>query len=279
MITSQIKLCIGIGFPIQKSLGPIIHNSGLESLNLHNDFTYISMNIAPEKLDKFLDVVKTSNVRGITVTLPHKQAVLTSLDKIDQTAKDIGAVNTIVNNEGFLTGYNTDWIGAVEPLQNILSLTGKKVAIIGAGGAARAFAYGLTKSGADVTIFNRTISKADELANLFGCKSENLDNIHLVQDFDVICNASSVGFSGSEQATLSPVPKEFLNQNHTVFDAVYSPIKTTLLNDAESVGAKTIPGTKMLLHQAYAQFELYYEKSAPAEVMESKLMEYLKNEQ
>lgn len=278
MITSEAKLCIGIGYPIKKSLGPIIHNPGLKAAGLDSKFTYISMNIPPQKLEEFIDFARSSNIRGITVTLPHKQTVIKFLDNIDPVAQKIGAVNTIVINSEKLTGYNTDWIGATEPISNITDLKDKKIAVIGAGGAARAITYGLTSKGAKVTVFNRTEERAKQLADIFECKSASLKNIDLVKDFDVICNASSIGFSGSNQEDTSPVPMEFINSNQIVFDAVYSPLETKLLKDAKKAGAKIIPGTHMLLYQAYAQFELYYQAKAPKLAMESALMEFINNE-
>lgn len=278
MITSEAKLCIGIGYPIKKSLGPIIHNSGLKAAGLDSQFTYVSMNIPPQKLEEFIDFARSSNIRGITVTLPHKQTVIKFLDHIDPVAQKIGAVNTIVIDQEKLIGHNTDWIGATKPISEISTLKDKKVAVIGAGGAARAFSYGLLDNEAKVTIFNRTEEKAKQIASIFGCEFASLKDIKLVRDFDIICNASSIGFSGSSQEDATPVPKEYLNSNQIVFDAVYSPLETKLLKNAKESGAKTITGTQMLLHQAYAQFELYYQAKAPKLAMESALMEFINNE-
>ncbi|MBW3569371.1 shikimate dehydrogenase [Candidatus Parcubacteria bacterium] len=278
MISSDTKPCVGIGYPIFKSLGPIIHNAGLKAAGLDDKFVYISLNVEPSKLAQFLDFVRTSNIRGVTVTLPHKQNVMPLLDKIDPTAQEIGAVNTIVNDNGRLTGHNTDWIGASQPMKKMIDLKSKKVAVIGAGGAAKAFIYGLVKNGANVTIYNRTVDKAQNLADKFGCAFNSLEDIQSVSGADIICNASSVGFSGADQADQSPVAEEFINSGQIVFDAVYSPLKTKLLKSAARAGAKTIPGTEMLLHQGYAQFKLYYQVEAPKNEMENALLEYLDDE-
>lgn len=271
-------LCIGIGSPIDKSLGPLIHNSGLVSTGLDDRFLYVSMEVSPDKLTQFIDFARSSNIRGITVTLPHKESVIPLLDHIDETAAKIGAVNTIVNNGGMLVGFNTDYIGAVQPLKKITGLKGKKAAVIGAGGAAKAFVYGLVQESSEVTIFNRTKERADKLAKKFGCKSASLEAIDKIKGFDIICNASSVGFSGSGQADSSPVPAEYFKPGQIVFDAVYSPLKTKLLESAEAAGAKAIPGSEMLLHQGYAQFKHYYETEAPKDAMRQALMDYLADE-
>lgn len=276
MISAETKLCYVIGYPVQKSLSPVIHNAGLKKLGLESDFVCSGLNLPPKHLEKFVALMRDSNIRGCSVTLPHKQAIIPILDALDNVAKEIGAVNCIVNDSGKLTGYNVDWIGAIEPLKNLLSLKNKRVAVIGAGGAAKAFVYGLSRESANITVFNRTKKDADDLAAKFGCGSASLDEIEMVKDFDIICNASSIGFRGSNQDDVSPVPKEFIYSNQIVFDAVYSPIETELIKSAEQARAKIIPGIEMLLHQGFAQFELFFKAKAPKDEMKKALMEYLK---
>lgn len=275
MINAKTKLCFVIGYPVGGSLSPIIHNAGLRELKLLGEYLFAGLEIRPENLRSFLDSIRSANVRGLSVTLPHKQTIMPLLDRIDETAEKIGAVNCVINQNGKLVGYNTDWIGAVGPLKALTSLRNKTVAIIGAGGAARAFAYGMTSEAASVVIFNRTKTKADKLAADFSCRAEDIDQINLISEFDIICNASSVGFAGKNQAETSPVPKKYISSRQIVFDAVYAPLKTKLLLEAAEKGAKTIAGTEMLIHHGLAQFKLFFNVAAPEIVMRKALKENL----
>jgi shikimate dehydrogenase len=166
-ITAKTKICMVIGDPIAHSLSPQLHNAGYQALGIDDKFVYIAAQVKVNHIEDFIKGIRAMNIRGVSCTMPHKLAVMKYLDVIDETAKTIGAVNTIVNQEGILTGYNTDWLGAVTPLEKLTSLKNKEVAVLGAGGAARAIIFGLTKKGAKVTIFNRTREKAEEIAKEF----------------------------------------------------------------------------------------------------------------
>ncbi|MBI4008971.1 shikimate dehydrogenase, partial [Candidatus Roizmanbacteria bacterium] len=152
-----MKICLSIGYPIRTSQSPSIHNAGYKKLGIDSEFIYLSAEVKSEDLKMAIDGARILGIRGISVTMPHKQEVMKYLDKIDKEAKKIGAVNTIVNNDGTLIGFNTDSIGALEALEKKTNLKGKKVAVIGAGGAARAIIYGLKKKGSKVQIFNRSL--------------------------------------------------------------------------------------------------------------------------
>src|SRR3989344_4318465 len=155
---------VSIGDPIKHSLSPAMHSIGYKALGIENSNLFIACRVKAEKLEKFIEAVKTIGINGVSVTLPHKQEVMKYLDEIDEIAKKIGAVNTVLNKEGKLTGYNTDWTGAITALEKKVNINGKKVALIGAGGAARAVIFGLVQKGAKVKIFNRTLEKAKGLA-------------------------------------------------------------------------------------------------------------------
>lgn len=273
MLSSKTKLCVGIGDPIKQSIGPIVYNKAYEQLGVSDEFVYLSFLIKADDIEDFIKGVRAMGLRGITCTMPHKEIVMPHLDKIDEHAEKIGAVNTVVNDDGVLTGYNTDWIGAVKPLKNVTELKGKNVAVIGAGGAAKAFVYGLTKEGCEVTIYNRTIEKAKDLAERFNCDYRSLDNQSGIKDADIVCNATSVGFVGQDAEM--PIGPENLSSNQIVFDAVYSPLKTELLKYAESIGAKIIYGSEMYLHQGFEQIKLYTGHDAPEEAMRSFVMELI----
>lgn len=265
--------CLVIGDPVEHSLSPEIHNLGYEKLGF-DEFEYNTKRVAADELAAFIFQVRSKNIRGISLTMPHKELVMPLLDEIHTSAQEIGAVNTIVNQHGKLTGYNTDYLGALRPLQKLTELKNKKVAILGAGGTAKAFAYGLTKAGAVVTIYNRTGSKAKELADKFGCKYSGLDKQDGIKDADIICNTTSVGMDEDK----SPIDPSIIKSNHIVFDVVYSPVDTTLLKAAGDKGAKTISGIEMLLEQAFAQFKLFTRREAPEEYVRDIILQKAKNE-
>lgn len=270
-ITAKTKICMVIGNPIGHSLSPQIHNSGYKACLIDGDYIFVACTVRIEKIGDFITGVRAMNIRGVSCTIPHKMTVMKYLDEIEETAKKIGAVNTIVNTNGILKGYNTDWLGAVIPLEKITSLRNKKVALLGAGGAARAIIFGLTKKGADIIIFNRSLSKAKVLAKEFGCKAAPLKDTGKIKDMNIIINATSVGLH--PRVNESPLDKKIITKNHIVFDIVYSPFETKLLQDARQQGATIIHGTEMLLEQALAQFTLYTGMDAPEEAMRQTLLE------
>ena len=270
-INSTTKICIGIGDPIKQSIGPIIYNKAYEKLGIDDQFIYLSCRVSADDITDFIKGARTMGIRGITCTMPHKESVIPLLDKIEEGARKIGAVNTIVNDGGILTGYNTDWVGAVKPLRKATNLKGKKAVVIGAGGAAKAFVYALVSEGCEVTIYNRTIEKAKVLAERFDCKYSSLDDQAGIKRADIVCNATSVGFVGSElKMVINP---DNLHSEQIVFDAVYSPLETELLRQAKSKGAKVISGIEMYLNQGYEQVKLYTGYDAPEEDMKNYVME------
>lgn len=277
-ISAKTKLCIIIGDPVEHSLSPVMHNAAYKELGIDDKFVFTGATVKPENLEDTVKGVRAMGIRGLTCTIPHKIEVMKYIDEVDVTAKQIGAVNTVVNENGKLKGYNTDWLGVVNPLEKYTSLQGKKVALIGAGGAAHAMAYGVLKKGARLTIFNRTVEKAEELGNAmkllgFIPAVKSTTEISLVKGFDIILNSTSLGMG--EQINETPVPKEFLKKEHIVFDAVYVPFETKLLMEAKEKGATIIHGMEMLLHQGLVQFELYTGQKAPEDVMRNVLLKNL----
>lgn len=268
MSTGTKKICMIIGDPVKHSHSPIIHNAGYKALGIDNEYEYLQENVKASELENFIERIRHENIVGVSCTIPHKESVLPYLDKVDKTAKIIGAVNTVVNKNKILEGYNTDWIGAIEPLAKICNLKGLRAAVIGAGGAGKAFVYGLTNAGCKVTIYNRTLGRAKPLAIQFGCEFKALDDQAKIKEADIICNTTSVGLNSDE----TPVDKSNLHKGQVVFDAVYSPLETRLLKDAKNAEAKIIPGTEMLLYQAFAQFQLFTGKKAPEDIMRKALM-------
>jgi shikimate dehydrogenase len=269
-INSKTKLCMIFGETVEKSLSPLMHNSAYEALRIDDQYIFLASNISSSKLKEAMSAIKALNIKGVGLTIPHKEKALKYLDEIDRFAKKIGAVNTVLNEDGILKGYNTDWIGAVNALKQKTELDGKKVALIGGGGAARAIAYGLSVERSKVKIYNRTIEKAKALAKEFRCSYGFLEELEQIKDMDIIINASASGMNNFDE---TPVPKEFIKNNHLVFDIVYSPFETKLLKEAKEQGAKIIYGIEMLLYQGIAQFELFTGKKAPEDVMRKALIE------
>jgi shikimate dehydrogenase len=287
----MIQLCFIIGHPVTHSLSPAMHNAGYHALGLQDDYFYAAANVAIENLQTAVQATRIMGFRGLSCTMPHKLEIIQYLDDIDPLAQTIGAVNTIVNNNGKLIGYNTDWLGTILPLVLAVStghdhypqpaelnsgqitkahpLTDKRVALLGAGGAARAMVYGLTLAGADVTIFNRTLAKAQRLAKDFNTQAALLKDINDLDDFHIILNATSIGMG--DLADQSPIPAQLLKKHHLVFEAIYHPHQTQLLKHAQAVGAQTIPGIDMLLYQGTAQFELFTGQPAPVDAMRAAL--------
>lgn len=249
---------------MEHSLSPQMHNAAYEALRIDDQFVFVAAHVKVEEIKTVIEAVKTMSIKGLTCTLPHKIEVMKYLNEIDPVAQKIGAVNTVVNNNGKLTGFNTDWLGIVRALEKITVLKRQKVGLIGAGGAGRAAAYGIKERGADLHIFNRNKEKAEQLAAEFhASNAKSLDELEQISEMDIIINATSVGMETEE----TPCPSEYIKQNQIVYDIVYSPYETKLLRDAASKGAKVIHGTEMLIHQGTAQFEYYTDQKAPEEVM------------
>jgi shikimate dehydrogenase len=272
-MTRNITLCMIIGDPIGHSLSPALHNAAYKALGIDDRFRYEARQIKPAELGAFMQEVRDRGIRGVSCTAPHKVAIMEYMDQIDPVAARIGAVNTVVNDGGKLKGYNTDWLGIVNPLEKITALKDEKVALLGAGGAARSIAYGLTGKGARLTIFNRTVEYARELAGEFGCDSAPLQNPAAAGRADIIVNATSAGMGAQENIT--PLPKEYISAGQIVFDSIYAPYETRLLKDAAAQGARVIHGTEMLLGQALEQFRLYTGYDAPEDAMRHALEEAL----
>lgn len=259
-----------IGNPVSHSISPIIHNTLFREMNLNS--IYI-----PFKVDNIADFIgefRELDVKGYSVTIPHKESVLNHLDAIDLMAKKIGAVNTIVNKDGRLVGYNTDCSAAIQALEDInqVSATGAKndrlkgrhVTLLGAGGAARAIAFGLQERGAQVTIVNRNYERAQSLARDVGCLYREFDNLPEIKT-DILINATPVGMFPAVNET--PIDKNQLKPNMIVFDTIYNPLETKLLRDAKTQGCKILGGLPMFINQAAAQFELWTGMTPPLELI------------
>ncbi len=263
-ITAHSSLCLIIGDPVSHSLSPAMHNAAYASAGLN--FVMAAAHVKAEGLQDALKGVKSLGIRGLAVTMPHKVTIMPLLDTLVPTAQAIGAVNTVVMENGILTGFNTDWLGILRPLEQRTPVKGKTVALLGAGGAAQAALYACTSQGAQVTLFNRTVEKALAIAERFGSKVLPLNEATDLSHFDIIINTTSVGMSPNTNQ--SPIPQSAIRKHHIVFETIYSPAKTKLIQWSEEIGARTITGFEMFLEQGAAQFQLHTGVKAPREEME-----------
>ncbi|HJZ66577.1 MAG TPA: shikimate dehydrogenase [Blastocatellia bacterium] len=257
-----------IGSPVGHSASPAMHNRAFAELAV--DFVYLPFEV--DELDEFFRrLARPStreidwNLRGLSVTIPHKSAVIRLLDEVDEVARKVGAVNTVVMNEDRLSGYNTDVRGAMEPLERACSLAGESCAVIGAGGAARAVIYGLLERGSQVSVFARKPDKARSLSESFGVTILSIESLSS-SDARVIINTTPVGMCGHSEG-LSPVPRETLRGRSIAYDLVYNPLETRFLADARAEGCRTISGLEMLVAQAALQFELWTGRKPPIDEM------------
>ena len=267
-ITGKTKLTGIFGYPIEHTLSPAMHNAAFKALGL--DYCYVPFQVPPEHLRNAVKAIKALNLCGVNVTVPHKEKVLPLLDEIHEEASFIGAVNTIVNRGGKLTGYNTDGKGFIQALaERRISLAEKNILIIGAGGASRAISYYLCQNSKTLQIYNRTSKRALKLVNDLErlCSNVSLcDNISHVKDFHMIINATPVGLKSGDR---SPLDISLLKKNQIICDLIYK--KTRLLKEASRKGCKVIDGSGMLLWQGMLAFELWTGKKPPAAVMRNAL--------
>lgn len=273
MITGKTKIIGIFGDPVEHSLSPVIHNEAFQHLGL--DYCYVAFRVKKEKLKEATEAIRALNIKGVNITLPHKEAIMPLLDELSEEALHVGAVNTVLNSDGVLKGFNTDTKGFIVSLkEEKVSLTGKNILVLGAGGAARAVIYGILREGGRVYIFNRTIAKAQVIKENFIKFGfiEIVDRIDesIVKNMQIIVNATSLGLKRDDPLPLSP---NLLKPWHIYCDIVYP--ETPLMKEAEKMGCKTVGGSGMLLWQAAFAFEIWTEMQAPLEIMKQTLYRVL----
>ena len=282
-IGASTKVLCVIGHPIEHSMSPIMHNAALKELSL--DYIYLAFDVPPNALEKAILGFKKSNMKGINVTIPHKEAIIHYLDELDPLSKQIGAVNTVKNEGGVLLGRNTDALGAKQALLDAgFKIEGKKALIMGAGGAARAISFGLTEKIDEIFISNRTeeraIKLAKELQDKTKIKATGKDTSKktlrtLTNSVDILINTTPIGMY--PKIDVSPISKDLLNENLFVFDIIYNPLQTRLLKDAKEIGSKTLNGLDMFINQGALAFEWWTGKKPNVELMKEKIIEQLGN--
>jgi shikimate dehydrogenase len=280
-ITAKTKILAVIGYPIEHSMSPTMHNAAIQDLNL--DYVYVAYNIAPENLGKAVEGFRALEIKGVNVTIPHKVAIMQFLDEIDPIAKKIGAINTVKNENGYLKARNTDGAGGKKSLlENGCELSGKNVLFVGAGGVARALSYFIAEDVGQIAFLDVVEEQAKSLANDINAKTgvKTVSNVVSERNLrdscansDILINASPIGMYPKINAT--PVPKEFLHKNLFVFDVVYNPLKTQLLTDAEEVGCQILGGLDMLVNQGILAFQWWTRKDPNKELMMNKIIDFL----
>lgn len=258
-----------IGHRINQSLLPAMHNAAIKHLGLDAQYHRIPISLdSSEELANFCYETDLNEIGGFSVTNPFKQEIMNYMDHFDPAAKIIGSINTVLNEESLLIGYNTNTLGSLEAIKEKVDPKDRKVLVLGAGTAARAIIYTLKEYGAEVYIYNRTPKKAEEITKSF--EIESLDELNeKVKSFDIIINATSVG--SEPHSSFSLLNSNQISKSAVVMDIVIDPIETELIREAKKAGAKTITGERMLLYLAIRQFEIWFKQEAPREVMEKAL--------
>lgn len=279
MMTSKTQLVGLFGHPVSHSQSPLMHNAAFAETGL--DFAYVAFDVEPENLADAVAGIRALGLKGVNVTIPHKVAIMSMLDEIDPLASRIGAVNTVVNKDGRLIGYNTDGMGYVRSLveETGVDLEKQIVTMLGAGGAARAVAFTLAEKGVkEIRIINRSRERAALLAEHVGqivptTVVEQADGKDAIADATLLINTTSIGMF--PHVNEMPVPTDWLHPQLIASDLIYNPLETRLLSEAKAIGARVHSGVGMFINQGALAFELWTGKSAPGEVMREIVLQQL----
>ena len=271
-IDQNTKLYGVLGNPARHSLSPLMHNAAFMESGLNAVYLAFESN----DIENAVKGMKELGIMGMSITIPHKSSIIPLLDEVDPLAMDIGSVNTIVNIDKKLTGYNTDAAGALRALEEAATVSGENCLIVGAGGAARAIGYILKKNNVNLTITNRTEKRGRELSEALDSRFIRLDQLKDV-DADILINTTPAGMW--PDTDLCPVPVETLKQGMTVMDIIYTPARTKLLKKALDRECKIINGLGMFVYQGAEQFKLWTGQEAPVELMRKVVEEALYNKQ
>jgi shikimate dehydrogenase len=268
-VSGKTRIAGIFGYPIEHTLSPSMHNAAFQDLGL--DMCYVPFRVLPEALPEAVKAIRSLNMLGVNITVPHKEKVIPLLDKVNEEASFIGAVNTVTNTDGILTGYNTDGRGFLSSLtEEGISIEGKNILIIGTGGASRAVSYYLSEKASTLSLFDTDRPKAQKLVNDL---SRIRSNVSLVKDMDytlqpdIVINATPLGLKQDDPLPFNP---DSITSDMVICDLVYK--KTGLLKEAELRGAKIIDGSGMLLWQGVLAFELWTGVKPPVDIMRDILL-------
>ncbi|MHA1381489.1 MAG: shikimate dehydrogenase [Candidatus Helarchaeota archaeon] len=280
-LSGKTRVVILIGNPIEHSMSPKMHTMAFKQVGF--DAIYVAVKVEKNEVENAVKSIRALNLLGANVTIPHKVAVMSYVDKIDPIAKDIGAVNTIVNKNGKLCATNTDGLGFIRSMKEMdISLKGMNAVMIGAGGVARAISFNLLEriKSLKITDINNNIAnkllsnlqtKYGNKVTTFELNKKNLKRE--LSDANLLLNCTPVGMFPKHNVT--PVPKDLLKKDLVVFDSIYNPIETLLIKNAKKIGAKTLGGWKMFLYQGVEAFERWTNRKAPIELMEKIIIQNL----
>lgn len=280
-ITGKTKIVGIFGYPIEHTFSPLMHNAAFSALGL--DYCYMPFEVQPEDLKSAVESIRALNIRGVNITVPHKEAVIKYLDELSKEAKLIGAVNTIENRGGKLIGHNTDGRGFIKSLLEDAKtrVKGKWILLLGAGGAGKGVAVSCALEGAsEIIIANRTIKKAEELAKYLSrhFKKTRFSAIPLdrhkisnaIAKTDILINATSLGLKGKD---ILPVSQKDLHRDLIIYDLIYNPQITSLLKIARRAGVKkAVNGLGMLIYQGAIAFQIWTGKKPPVDVMKKAVL-------
>ncbi len=270
-----------IGHPVEHSMSPTMWNPALQELGL--DYVYVAFDVHPDNLRKAVDAFRALDIKGINVTIPHKETIIKYLDEIDPIAEKMGAINTIKNENGYLKARNTDAGGAKKSLLDAgCTISGNNILIIGSGGVARALCYTLSEEAEKIVLTDiieeKAITLANEVkekmnANIIGKMSNEATIKEEIKNADILINATSLGMYPKMDVT--PVPKDLLHSDLFVFDVIYNPLETLLMKEAVEIGCKTLSGLDMLVNQGVLAFEWWTGKTPNSSTMKSKIIDFL----
>lgn len=267
-LSSQPQYYVLLGNPVAHSLSPLMHNAALAKMGIAEQYSAYCV----QDVGRAMEGIRGMNIRGASVTIPFKETVMAYLDDLDDDALRLGAVNTIVNDNGHLRGCNTDWLGIVLTLKKAITIKNKTFAVVGAGGTARAAVYGILREGGFPVIFNRTEEKGKKLADTFGVPAYPLARIRRFQA-DCLINTTSVGMYPRKNN--SPVTAYALAGYRYVMDVIYNPLRTKLLSDAEKRGCVILSGADMFVHQGAEQLRIWTGKEPPRALMKKIILKRL----
>ena len=272
-----------IGDPIEHTLSPVIQNAAFQALGI--DSVFLAFRVTAGNIEEAIHGMRSLDIKGLNVTMPHKNSVIPFLDEIDETARLLGSVNTIINVGGKLRGFSTDGTGAHRALEeNGVSLKGKKLVLLGSGGAAKAITLALAREVHELIILNRTPRKAEALAQVINEKYHKKIVVGMLtrrsiqkslQDADIAINATSVGMNPHPEMSL--IKSAWLKPELTLMDIVYDPLETKLAREAKATGTRVISGVEMLIYQGAASFEIWTGQPAPVQIMRKAALNQLVN--
>ncbi len=270
-----MKRYVVVGYPLEHSLSPLMHNAAFAAAGLSHEFEYGACPMKKNRLSLLVKAIVDGKIHGANVTMPHKSAILNYLAILHDDAMSAGCVNTVFLDNGTVTGCNTDIPGFMRSImESEVPVKGERATVVGSGGAAKSVLIGLSKLGIrEVTVFARSMTKARRLADLVVSKYGIEFDYHDLQSIvkrsrssALLVNCTPIGMRG-HSIDRTPIPKSVLKNTQTVMDLVYNPIHTRLLGEAKETGCHTISGENMFVYQGATSFEIWTGKKAPIEVM------------